>query len=542
MTLLPSLALTVAQINPTVGDISGNCRRIESVWDTYDTTSDLIVFPELTLTGYMPEDLLLRTDFVQSAQDAIDLLVTKSASMASAILVGAPCRDRTSLYNAAYLIDKGHILSITHKVELPNYGVFDERRYFTPGKRPDTVMFRGTRLGIMICEDMWLPHVTTHLATQSPDLLVVINGSPFEPHKQSIRLQHARARVDQSGAPLLYVNQVGGQDDLIYDGTSFALDASGNLVLQCEEFLEEFQTFSFTTPATATIHPLHGETESLYQGAVLGLRDYLRKTRQSKILLGMSGGIDSALSAAIAVDAIGADNVRCVMMPSEFTSRDSIEDAEDCARKLGIACDIIPVNSLVDCFMGLVPSTSGLAHENLQARLRGLILMTLSNQANQGGAMVLTTGNKSEMACGYATLYGDMCGGYNALKDLYKTQVYNLAHWRNGAKPIDSLGPMGEVINTRILTKAPTAELRPDQKDQDSLPPYDELDAILMGLIEEDLSPSQMAERGHSPETVAKVARLVKLSEYKRRQSATGAKLSARAFARERRYPIVNGY
>ncbi len=534
----PTLKLTAAQINPTVGDISGNRLLIESVWDKYNADTDLIVFPELSITGYMPEDLLLNSGFISKSQDAIATLVKKSATMSAAILVGCPCPDKTALYNAAYLIDGGKIVSITHKVELPNYGVFDEKRYFTSGTRPEPVDFRDHKLGIMICEDMWFPHVADYLSAKSADMFIVLNGSPYEPHKQSIRIQHARARVEQASIPLLYVNQVGGQDDLVYDGASFALNASGDLILQCEEFIEEFQTFSFAN-GTATIHKQHGETESLYQAAMLGLRDYMRKTKQTKILIGMSGGIDSALSAAIAVDAMGADNVRCVMMPSEFTSPDSIADAKDCADKLGVICDTVPVSSMVENFMTVLPNTSGLAHENLQARLRGLILMTLSNQT---GAMVLTTGNKSEMACGYATLYGDMCGGYNVLKDLYKTQVYNLAHWRNTAKPVNALGRDGEIINSSILTKAPTAELRPNQKDQDSLPPYDELDSILMGLIEEDLSPEQMTARGHNPENVTKVSRLLKLAEYKRRQSATGTKLSARAFARERRYPIINGF
>lgn len=534
----PSLRLTVAQMNPTVGDIAGNVAQIKSVWEKHDSETDLIVYPELTVTGYMPEDLLLNDGFIATVEVAIETLVTLSNSMKSGILVGAPERDSTTLYNAAYLIEGGKILSITHKVELPNYGVFDEKRYFTSGTRPEPVDFRDHKLGIMICEDMWFPNVAEYLAAKKADLFIAINGSPYEPHKQSIRIQHAKSRVEQGGIPLLCVNQVGGQDDLIYDGASFALNADGELILQCEEFIEEFQTFSFANER-AVIHPQHPETESLYQAAMLGLRDYMRKTKQTKILIGMSGGIDSALSAAIAVDAIGAANVTCVMMPSEFTSSESIEDAVDCATKLGTKFETVSIAGMVDNFMTTLPNTSGLAHENLQARLRGVILMTLSNQH---GAMVLTTGNKSEMACGYATLYGDMCGGYNVLKDLYKTQVYNLSHWRNGAKPVNALGIDGEVINGSILTKAPTAELREGQKDQDSLPPYDELDAVLMGLIEEDLSPEQMTARGHNPEVVAKISRLVKLSEYKRRQSAPGAKLSGRAFTRERRYPIVNGF
>lgn len=534
----PTLRLTVAQINPTVGDIAGNLEQILSVWSKFDADTDLIVFPELTVTGYMPEDLLLNDGFIATVEDAIQTIVQKSVTMKSGILVGAPERDKRDLFNAAYLIESGKILSVTHKVELPNYGVFDEKRHFTSGTRPEPVDFRDHKLGIMICEDMWFPTVAEYLSAKSADLFIAINGSPYEPHKQSLRIQHAQSRVEQAGIPLLCVNQVGGQDDLVYDGASFALNADGDVILQCEEFIEEFQTFSFANEQ-AVIHPQHPETESLYQAAMLGLRDYMRKTKQSKIIIGMSGGIDSALSAAIAADAIGADNVTCVMMPSEFTSSESIEDAIDCAGKIGTHFETVPIGGMVNQFMTTLPETSGLAHENLQARLRGVILMTLSNQH---GAMVLTTGNKSEMACGYATLYGDMCGGYNALKDLYKTQVYNLAHWRNGAKPVNAMGVDGELINNSILDKAPTAELRPHQKDQDSLPPYDELDAILMGLIEEDLSPEQMTARGHNPEVVVKVSRLLKLSEYKRRQSAPGAKLSPRAFTRERRYPMVNGY
>ncbi len=534
----PSLRLTIAQINPTVGDIDGNMDLILSAWSKFDADTDLIVFPELAVTGYMPEDLLLNDGFIAHVEESIAALVQKSATMKSGILVGAPERDKRDLFNAAYLIEGGKIVSVTHKVELPNYGVFDEKRYFTSGTRPEPVDFREHKLGIMICEDMWFPNVSDYLSAKSADFFIAINGSPYEPHKQSLRIQHARSRVEQAGIPLLSVNQVGGQDDLIYDGASFALNANGDLIMQCEEFIEEFQTFSFANER-AVIHPQHAETDGLYQAAMLGLRDYMRKTKQTKIIIGMSGGIDSALSAAIAADAIGADNVTCVMMPSEFTSPESIEDAIDCAGKIGTHFETVPIMGMVQNFMATLPNTSGLAHENLQARLRGVILMTLSNQH---GAMVLTTGNKSEMACGYATLYGDMCGGYNAIKDLYKTQVYNLAHLRNDTKPVNALGRDGELINQSILTKAPTAELREGQKDQDSLPPYDELDAILMGLIEEDLSPEQMTARGHNPEVVAKVSRLVKLSEYKRRQSAPGAKLSSRAFTRERRYPIVNGY
>jgi NAD+ synthase len=529
----PTLRFTIAQINPTVGDIDGNIKMIEKSWGRFDNETDLIIFPELAITGYTPEDLLQNSGFIQKASERIDYLIKISQKFSSAILVGCPEIDKTNLYNSTFLIEHGKIIATTHKVELPNYGVFDEKRYFTQGVRPEPIDFRDHKLGIMICEDMWFPNVAEYLSAKSADVFIVVNGSPFEPHKQSIRIQHAKTRVTNAGIPLLYVNQVGGQDDLVYDGSSFALNSSGDLILQCEEFAEEFQTFNFSNPDTAVIHPSHPETEALYQACVLALRDYMRKTGQTKILIGMSGGIDSALSAIMAADAIGAEHVTGVMMPSEFTSNESVQDAELCAQKIGMDLKTISIRPMVDTFVKSLPDTSGLAHENLQARLRGVILMTLSNQT---GAMVLTTGNKSEMACGYATLYGDMCGGYNVLKDLYKTQVYNLAYWRN------SISQQGDVIPHNILIKPPTAELKPNQKDSDSLPPYDELDSILMGIIEEDLSPQQLVERGHSLETVQRVRKLVKNSEYKRRQSAPGPKLSSRAFARERRYPIVNKF
>lgn len=538
MTGFSDLRFTVAQINPTVGNLDHNIGLINDVWTKHDKASDIIVFPELALTGYAPEDLLQNVGFLESVTASIGKLVAFSKTMSSAILVGTPYPDKTRLYNAALFIHAGEIIGTVHKHDLPNYGVFDERRYFTPGELPAPLMFNGIKLGVMICEDMWFPDVSDHLAAKGASGFIVLNGSPYDMHKQDVRIQHAKLRAQKSKLPLLYVNQIGGQDDLIFDGASFAVDAEGKLVLQCEEFVEEVLTFSFNAPGTH-VRPLHDETEAIYQAVTLGLRDYLRKTGQKKILLGLSGGIDSALSAAIAVDAIGASNVSGVMMPSPFTSKDSLEDAADIAEKLGIAYSISPISGLMDSFMQVLPGTSGLAHENLQARLRGLILMTSSNQS---GAMVLTTGNKSEMATGYATLYGDMCGGYNVLKDIYKTQVYNMARWRNTAKPVDAKGPDGMIINERTITKAPTAELRAGQKDQDSLPPYDELDQILIGLVESEMGVAQMVERGFDEPTVKKVARLLKISEFKRRQSAPGPKVSSRAFTRERRYPIVNGF
>lgn len=538
MTSFSQLRLTILQTNPHVGNLDHNVGLLTDAWAKHDGSSDLLIGSELGLTGYCPEDLLLNEGFQESVKAAIEKMCAFSKNMSSAMLLGTPIFDSTRIYNGAVLIENGHIHGTIFKHDLPNYGVFDDHRYFTSGPLPFPILFRGISLGVMICEDMWFPQVADHLKAEGAEGLVVMNGSPFEVHKQSIRLQHARLRATKTNLPLVYANQVGGQDDLVFDGASFALTSGGDVHVQCEEFVRETVTFTFDKPSNHIL-PLHPETESMYQAVTLGLRDYMRKTGQTKIVLGLSGGIDSALSAAIAVDAIGAENVSSVMMPSPFTSKASLDDAADVAAKLGIGYTITPITGLMDNFMGLIPSTSGLAHENLQARLRGLILMTMSNQS---GVMVLTTGNKSEMATGYATLYGDMCGGYNVLKDIYKTQVYNMARWRNTAKPVDALGPLGNIINDSTLTKAPTAELREGQRDQDSLPPYDELDQILTGLIESEMGVAQMVARGFDESTVKKVARLLKISEFKRRQSAPGPKVSSRAFTRERRYPIASGF
>lgn len=523
------LTCTAAQINPIVGDFSYNLDLIRRVWKTVPRESDLIVFPELSLTGYIPEDLLYNASFLEASGEALEILRRESVNHPVGIVVGAPYKDHTGLYNAVHLIAGGEILATRAKHDLPNYGVFDEKRYFTPGPLPFPVAYRAHKLGIMICEDMWYPDVADHLKEQGAEILIVANGSPFETHKPSIRLQHATLRAEKTGLPLIYVNQVGGQDDLVFDGASFMILPSGHFVFQSPQFEEDIQTVSLER--MGDFYPVFHETESLYKAATMGLRDYVEKNRMGGVLIGMSGGIDSALSGAIAVDALGPDRVRSVMMPSVFTSPESLEDAADCAAKLGIRHDVIPIVSLVQNFTTLLPDTSGLAHENLQARLRGTILMSL---ANADGWMVLSTGNKSELSVGYATLYGDMCGGYNVLKDLYKTQVYTLARWRN-----DRQNPL---INERILTKAPTAELKPNQTDQDTLPPYDSLDPILMDLVEGDLSPQALIDGGQDPDTVHKVVRMLAAAEHKRRQSAPGPKVSSRAFSRERRYPITNGF
>jgi len=528
MSALEKLRFTLAQINPTVGDLGGNLERITSVWKEQDSSADLIIFPEMVLTGYPPEDLLHKSTFIDACENKIEGLIEKSLSMTSAILIGAPYRIDHKLYNAALLIDNGKLKSVTAKHHLPNYGVFDEKRYFTPSSETKATDFRGTILGIMICEDMWFENIANDLKKQGAEILISLNGSPFEIGKLTARDLQARARVSETSLPLIYVNQIGGQDDLVFDGSSFALNENGKKILTCKSFEEDIHQLSCHTVCDE--ESLANE-ELLFKAASLGLKDYMRKTGQKKILIGLSGGIDSALAAAIAVDAIGADNVHAVMMPSEFTSQESLDDAALCAKNLGITYEIAPIRNMVDTFTKDQPNTTGLAHENLQSRLRGVILMTKSNMT---GAMVVTTGNKSEMAMGYATLYGDMCGGYNPLKDMYKVEVYKICNWYNQTH--------NKKIPENIITKAPSAELRPDQKDQDSLPPYDILDAILECLIEKDLSVSGTTEKGFDKETVEKVAYLLRIAQYKRNQSAPGPKLTPRAFARERRYPISNSF
>lgn len=516
---LPVIAL--AQINPTVGDLTGNLNLIKKTVLNGDPRARIIAFPELSITGYFPEDLVLKPSFINACDQAIASLTAWTKGRDQAIIIGTPHKTKDgTLHNAAHVIKDGKILATTFKHELPNYGVFDERRYFTPGKLPDPVTIDGVQIGLMICEDLWLPAVSAHLKKAGAQCLLSINGSPYDHAKQNRRIKAAQMRVAETGLPFFYVNQVGGQDDLVYDGGSFALDHTGNVTFQAPLLVDH------TAIAEKTIAPAYSEEESIYRAATLGLRDYIEKNGIKSVLLGLSGGIDSALVAAMAVDAIGADRVRCVMMPSRFTAKQSLDDAASLAQSLGIAYDTIPITPFMNAFETTIDNLSGLAHENMQSRLRGNILMTLSNQ--MAGAIVLTTGNKSEMATGYATLYGDMCGGYNPLKDIYKTTVFALAKWRG--------------LPESIISRPPTAELREGQADQDSLPPYDVLDPILKALIEQDLSPAEAAALGHDRATVDRVARLVDMAEYKRKQAAPGPKITTRAFARERRYPITQRF
>lgn len=524
------ISCTIAQINPVVAALDENLGQIRTIWHAHDDVSDLIVFPELSLTGYSPLDLLNKSSFIDRTMALIERLRDESAGRKAAILIGAPVRSGDGLINAAFLIHGGEIVARIEKNNLPNYGVFDEKRYFVSGTLPHPVSFKGYEIGILICEDMWSAPVSSALRQEGAEILIVMNGSPFAIDKASRRLEQARCRVRETGLPLVYLNQIGAQDDLVYDGGSFVLNAQGDIILSCSSFEEDTQTFSFPFELAALHARPLPEAELMFRAATLGLKDYMRKSGQTKALIGLSGGIDSALAAVIAVEALGADNVHTIMMPSVFTSTESVSDALACANALRCTHEIVPIDSLVESFIALQPETKGLAHENLQSRLRGLILMTRSNMT---GAMVVTTGNKSEMATGYATLYGDMCGGYNPLKDIYKTHVYEICAWINETR--------GAPIPERIITRAPSAELRADQTDQDSLPPYDILDAILFLRIERNLSVSEIIAQGHDPETVKKVARLLKLSEYKRFQSAPGPKISTRAFDRERRYPIASG-
>jgi NAD+ synthase len=455
------------------------------------------------------------------------------------------------IYNAALLIEKGAIQAVCLKHHLPNYGVFDEQRTFTAGPLPDPVLFRGIKLGILICEDMWFPDVAANLKKKGAEILVVPNASPFESRKNDIRSNYARKRARETGLPLIYVNQVGGQDELIFDGLSFILRADGQPILQGREFeeglyhdvLTENNQGQWFAAAQSIIPPME-QPESIYHALMTGLRDYITKNNFPGILIGISGGIDSALSTAIAVDALGPEMVHGVFMPSRFTSQDSREDAEALAKNLGIHLDDISIENPVQAFGEILKphftsETPSITFENIQPRARGLILMALSNAT---GYMVLSTGNKSEVAVGYATLYGDMCGGYNVLKDIYKTQVYELSEWRNKHRPQGALGPAGAIIPARSVTKAPTAELKDNQTDQDTLPPYDELDGILNCLIEEDLGVEEIVNRGHNRETVARVWKMLDNAEYKRRQAAPGVKITTRAFGRDRRYPITNRF
>ena len=543
------LSIAIAQIDPTVGDVAGNADRVRRA-RAEAGGADLVVFPELALSGYPPEDLVLKPAFQEACREACEALAKETADGGPALLVGLPWREDGRLYNAVALLDGGEVAALRYKVLLPNYGVFDEKRVFDAGEMPGPVSFRDVRIGVPICEDIWQSSVVECLEENGAEMLLVPNGSPFETTKDDIRLNIAVERVVESGLPLAYVNQVGGQDELVFDGASFVLGRDRALRAQLPSWVESVALTRWERTAGG-MECVGGpmaeggdDLADIYAAMMLGLRDYVNKNRFPGVVLGLSGGIDSALSAAVAVDALGADRVRCVMMPSPYTSQASLDDALEAARALGASYETISIEPAMGAFGQMLAGAFGnrgedTTEENIQARARGLTLMALSNKF---GHMVLSTGNKSEMSVGYATLYGDMCGGYNVLKDVYKTTVFALSEWRNRNRPEGALGPEGRVVPQNIIDKPPSAELRPDQTDQDSLPPYDALDDILECLIEDELSVAEIAARGHEVETVERVWRMLDIAEYKRRQAPPGVKLTRRAFGRDRRYPIVNGY
>jgi NAD+ synthase len=543
------LAIALAQLNPVVGDVAGNAARVRAA-RAQAMDADLILFPELFIAGYPPEDLVLKPAFQAACRQAVEALARETGNGGPALIVGTPWVENGLLYNAAAVLDGGRIAALRFKVDLPNYGVFDEKRVFAPGPMPGPVSFRGVRVGIPICEDIWGPEPAECIAETGGEILLVPNGSPYRRGVVDQRLSVAVGRVKETGLPLIYLNQVGGQDELVFEGASFVLNGDGSLAAQLPAFAEAIVTTRWTRKADgwhcapAEIAPLDPQDQSDYTACMLGLRDYVGKNGFPGVVLGLSGGIDSALVAAIGVDALGAERVRAVMLPYKFTSQESFADAASVAAALGIRYDIVPIESAVlGLERTLAPVFEGLkrdvTEENLQARARGTILMALSNKF---GSMVMTTGNKSEMSTGYATLYGDMNGGFNPIKDLYKTEVFRLSALRNSWKPKGALGPDGIVIPQNVITKPPTAELRENQKDQDSLPPYDILDGILERLVELEQPIADIVAAGFDAGIVTRVDRMLNLAEYKRRQAAPGVKVTLRGFGRDRRYPITNKF
>ena len=545
-----TLVIALAQLNPLVGDLAGNAGKVRAAHEKATAAgADLLVLPELFITGYPPEDLVRKPAFQQAARRTVEELAA-SLPDGPGILLGTIWPDGGKLYNAVVLIDRGRVDAIRFKVELPNYGVFDEKRVFDAGPLPGPIDFRGIKLGVPICEDIWEEQVCECLAECGAEILISPNGSPFDWPKADRRMNVAVARVVETGLPLAYLNQIGGQDELVFDGASFVLNADRKLALQLPAWETGFALTLWTRGdagwvcASDDIARVGTGDGAAYHACVLGLRDYVNKNGFPSVVLGLSGGVDSALVAAMAVDALGADRVHCVMLPYRYTSQESLGDAAKCAEALGVRYEIVPIAEPVEGFLRTLDplfagSNAETTEENIQSRTRGVLLMAISNKF---GGMVLTTGNKSEMSVGYATLYGDMNGGFNPIKDLYKMEVYRLCRWRNANVPVGGFGPSGEVIPENIITKAPTAELRENQKDQDSLPPYEVLDDILRLLVEYETPLPDIVAKGHDRDTVKKVERLLYLAEYKRRQAAPGVKISARSFGRDRRYPITNKF
>jgi NAD+ synthase len=544
------LVIALAQLNPVVGDITRNAQKASrTVAEAARAGADLVMFPELYIGGYPPEDLVLKPGYQAACRAAVEALARETAN-GPAVLMGSPWVEDGRLYNAYLLLHAGRVEARRYKVDLPNYGVFDEKRVFATGPMPGPIVFKGVRIGIPICEDIWGADVVECVGETGGEILLVPNGSPYWRDKTNVRLNIAVSRVTESGLPLVYLNQVGGQDELVFDGASFVLNADRTLAAQLPAFQESVSLTQWQREAgtwrciKASIDAVEEGDEADYAACVLGLRDYVDKNRFRGVVLGLSGGIDSALCAVIAVDALGPERIRCVMLPYIFTSQASREDAAAVADALGVAYDVVGIDGAVDGLQRtLAPLIAGgdhgIADENLQSRVRGAILMAISNTF---GLMVVTTGNKSEMSTGYATLYGDMNGGFNPIKDLYKTEVYRLAHLRNAWRPQGAHGPSGPIIPQRVLDKPPSAELRPGQKDEDALPPYERLDPILERLVEREQPIADIVAAGFDRETVLRVDRMVHLAEYKRRQAPPGVKVTLKNFGRDRRYPITNAF
>jgi NAD+ synthase len=545
------LRIALAQLNPKVGDLKGNLALgRQALADAVEARADILMFPELFLTGYFPEDLFFKRQFVDDAIAAARELIAATANTSVSLILPTVWRDEEGLRNAIVLGENGRVTARRFKRELPNDDVFYERRYFVPGDLAEPVTIKGVSIGIPICEDIWHAEVCEHLVDNGARLLLCPNGSPYWRNKQDTRKELVLARVNEDNVPMLYLNQVGGQDELVYDGASFAIEPGGRLVLQGKSFETDFivsdwaHTDNGWRCEQGEVVPLVSSDEAPWRACILGLRDYVHKNGFKQVVLGLSGGIDSAVVAAMAVDAFGSENVHCLMLPYRYTSEESLRDAKDCAERLGVRYDIVSIGAPVDDALAELAPVFGnqpqdLTEENIQSRMRGLMLMAVSNKF---GSMLLTTGNKSEMSVGYATIYGDMNGGFNPLKDMLKMQVYRLAHWRNQHLPGNVLGKAGEIIPQAIIDKAPSAELRPNQTDQDSLPPYPVLDAILEGFVEEELSVKELVARGFDLATVKRIEKLLYIAEYKRRQSAPGVKLTAKALGLGRKYPITNGY
>ena len=547
-----TLRIAVAQLNPTVGDVAGNLARARAAReDAARQGADLLLLTELFISGYPPEDLVLKPAFLKACRRAIDDFAADTADGGPGVVIGFPRQDETGRYNAVAVLDAGKVIAVRDKVDLPNYGEFDEKRVFDQGAMPGPVNFRGVRLGIPICEDIWGElGVCETLAESGAEILLSPNGSPYYRGKVDVRHQVALRQVIETGLPLVYANQLGGQDELVFDGASFAFNADKTLAFQMSEFEEAIALTTWKRQGggwvcdAGPMSRIPESEEADYRACLLGFRDYVNKNGFKNVVLGLSGGIDSAICAAIAVDALGEERVRCVMLPYRYTSKDSLKDAADCAKALGCRYDIVPIEAPVTGFLSSLAelfegTEEGITEENLQSRARGTILMAISNKF---GSMVVTTGNKSEMSVGYATLYGDMNGGFNPIKDIYKTEVFRLSRLRNTWKPEGALGPDGVVIPEAIIVRPPSAELREDQTDQDSLPPYDILDAILARLVEGEESVASIVADGFDRDTVVKVERLLNIAEYKRRQAAPGVKVTLKNFGRDRRYPITNRF